>query len=106
MISDFSQMVDEGISKQKDEKAKDIAAGTLGSELSKFPLRFTTSVTFSEISLDSGSQILHNRSATLLDLGNGPIAVTCFHVISRFRKLISEGRRIQFQIGNLPINLV
>jgi len=86
------------------EKARKLAAGPLGKEMAKFPLRFASSIFFGQ--KPSALQIpkVNNGTATLIDFGRGPIAITCHHVLDEFRKKISENSQIIFQIGNLKIN--
>ena len=73
---------------------KKIAAGPLGQELCKFPLLFTKPVFFGEP--QSG---INNGTVSLINLGKGPFAITCFHVIEKFRELAREGKQGLFQIG-------
>ena len=86
------------------KKAKNIAAGPLGKEMSKFPLRFASSILFGPkpyaTSCTSNS---NNGTATLVDFGH-PMAITCFHVLDAYRKKLKEDNQIVFQIGNLKID--
>ncbi|MGA2315425.1 MAG: hypothetical protein ABSG71_03495 [Thermodesulfobacteriota bacterium] len=87
------------------EKAKKVAAGPLGKEMTKFPLRFATSILFGQKPYGtSPNSDFNNATATLVDFGQGPMAITCFHVLEAYRKKLSEGSQIIFQIGNLKID--
>jgi len=65
-------------------------------KLSEFPLLFARSVLFGEPPI--------NGTATLVDLGSGPIAVTCAHVLNEYRSLRDSGRHLRFQIGNVVLD--
>jgi hypothetical protein len=86
------------------EKAKKLASGPLGKEMAKFPLRFAVSVFFGQKPNTSFVPKISNGTATLVDFGHGPIAITCHHVLDAYRKKLSENNQIIFQIGNLKIN--
>lgn len=86
------------------EKAKKLAAGPLGQEMSKFPLRFAKAVLFGDLPSARAVARINNGTASLVDLGNGPLAITCSHVIASFRERLREGRPGLFQIGNCRLN--
>jgi hypothetical protein len=73
-----------------------MAAGKFEQKLSEFPLLFARSVVFGQPPM--------NGTATLVDFGTGPIAVTCAHVVGEYRTLRDSGRRLPFQIGNVTLD--
>lgn len=87
------------------EKVKKAAAGPLGKEMAKFPLKFASSIFFGHKPYDtSRNLIFNNATATLVDFGRGPMAITCFHVLDVYRKELNEDNQMIFQIGNLKID--
>lgn len=76
----------------------------LARELSAFPIRFSEPVYFG--APPSGGLVsgLRNGTATILNLGSGPIAVTCSHVLACYRKLLAESPATTFQVGNLKLD--
>lgn len=86
------------------EEAKRLAAGPLGQVMSKFPLRFAKAVLFGDLPAARAPVRINNGTASLVDLGNGPLAITCFHVIDSFRERVQEGRPTLFQIGNCRLD--
>jgi hypothetical protein len=86
------------------EEARRLAKGPLGDAMSSFPLRFAKAVFFGY-----GPGLQHQakmRSATvsLLDLGHGPLAVTCHHVMEEYRAQVDNGQSRLFQIGNCRLD--
>jgi hypothetical protein len=71
--------------------------------MAKFPLRFAQAVLFGDGPVRSGVPIIRNATASLLDLGAGPLAVTCHHVIQEYR-LRAEHRPSLFQIGDCRLD--
>jgi hypothetical protein len=67
-----------------------------GRRAGEFPLLFARAVVF--------GQPPNSGTATLADLGSGPIAITCAHVLARYRDLRDCGRNVPFQIGNLTLD--
>jgi hypothetical protein len=88
------------------EEAKKLAAGPLGHEMSKFPLRFAKMVLFGDLPSRRAPAMINNGTASLVDLGNGPMAITCSHVIASFRERLRGGRPSLFQIGNSRLDPV
>jgi hypothetical protein len=86
------------------EEAKKLAAGPLGQEMSKFPLRFAKAIFFGDLPLRRAPAKINNGTASLVDLGNGPLAITCSHVIASFRERVRETRPSLFQIGNCRLD--
>ena len=85
------------------EQAKVAMAGPLGRELSAFPIRFAEPIYFGEPSADHDSD-LNNGTATIVDLGCGVLAVTCSHVLAKYRERLASSADTTFQIGNLKVD--
>jgi hypothetical protein len=83
---------------------KNQAAGVLGEHLAKFPLHFAKAVFFGRRPSNADPSKIQNGTITLLDLGGGPIAVTCAHVISGYRELKQKHNDAIFQIGDLELD--
>lgn len=86
------------------EEAKKLAAGPLGREMSKFPLRFAKAIVFGDRPSPHAPAKINNATASLIDLGNGPLAITCEHVIASFKERVREGGPSVFMIGNCELN--
>jgi hypothetical protein len=80
-------------------KAKELAAGPLGEKMGKFPLLFAKAAFFGERPSRERRVEITNGTVTLADLGRGPIAITCQHVIAGFRRMREEVERVIFQLG-------
>lgn len=87
-----------------EEKAKKLASGPLGKEMAKFPLKFASAIFFGQKPNTSLISNLNNGTATLVNFGRRPIAITCFHVLDAYRKRLNEDSQIIFQLGNLKID--
>ena len=85
-------------------KAKELAAGALGEKLAKFPLLFSKAVFFGRPPSKMRKGRIRNGSVTLIDLGSGPIAVTCQHVIASFRRMRKCSNKVLFQIGSVELD--
>jgi len=83
-------------------RAKDLAAGPLGDQLSKFPMRFAAGV-FIGPTRRSLPLKPNNGTATLLRLDGRPLAVTCAHVVRNFRER-PPASEPGFWIGSLQID--
>jgi hypothetical protein len=86
------------------EEAKRLAAGALGQKLSEFPLLFANSVFFGRRSSRQAPTRVNSGTVTLVDFGTGPIALTCAHVLTEYRRLLGSGESVFFQIGNLSLD--
>lgn len=84
-------------------KAKESAAGSLGREMAKFPLRFAKAVFFGDRPTKGKFQNINNGTAVLLNLNGKPIALTCSHVLDGYRKMHANPNT-NFQIGDLELN--
>ena len=86
------------------EQAKKMAAGPLGEEMAKFPMKFASPAFFGQRPSDSYESDIVNGTVSLVDFGNGPMAITCFHVLDGYKKKFHEDKNIIFQISNLKID--
>ena len=68
------------------------AAGPLGQELAKFPLLFSAAVVFGNSPARDRPTNINTATATLVNFGNGPICITCYHVIEEYRKKVADNR--------------
>lgn len=87
-----------------DEEAKRMAAGPLGKELSRFPLLFVASAIIGNRPSQNRPVEINNGTITLVDLGNGPIGITCHHVIHEYRNRRDVDPTVIFQVGNAEID--
>lgn len=78
------------------------AEGPLGKSLGEFPLRFSVAALIADCSFSDGH--LNNGTATLLALGCGKLAITCSHVLDKYREIRESGRKAIFQIGNVRLD--
>jgi hypothetical protein len=85
-------------------EAKRLLAGDLGRELGKYPLRFAKAAFIGEHPEKGKQTQINNGTITLVDFGNGPIAITCYHVLSAYREMLNKNRRALFQIGNVELD--
>jgi len=88
----------------KISKAKELAAGALGEKLAKFPLLFSKPAFFGRRPSKTRKGRIRNGSVTLVDLGAGPRAITCQHVIARYRRMRKCSNKILFQIGHVELD--
>ena len=89
-----------------EHQAKERAAGVEGQRAAKFPLFFAKSAFFGPRPSKDKVAKINNGTVTLADLGAGPIAFTCQHVIECYRQRCDEEGAIIFQIGNVELNPV
>jgi hypothetical protein len=85
-------------------RAKKAAAGPLGQEMARFPLRFAQPVFFGDRPQKDKLQKVRNGTATLLNLNGRPIALTCSHVFQGYRGFHGDDPNTVFQIGALEFN--
>ena len=78
--------------------------GPLGETMSKFPLRFAKAILFGDRPARYGRATVRNATASLLNLGRGPLAVTCHHVLEEYRARSRQGNGHLFQIGNCRLD--
>jgi len=89
---------------QLKKKAIELTAGPLGREMTKFPLKFAEPVLFGSSPVHGATSKLNNGTASLINFGNGPIAITCYHVIEPYKESIRQHSESIFQIGNLKFD--
>lgn len=85
------------------QEAKKIAAGPLGREISKFPLRFAVAALFGQRPTSKCVSDVRNGTVCLVDLGCGPIAITCSHVLEEYKRKLEKNEQTIFQIGDLEV---
>ena len=86
------------------EEAQKLMRGPLGEAMSKFPLRFAKAILFGDRPTRHGQAKVWSATASLLDLGRGPVAVTCHHVVKEYRTRAEQGSGYLFQIGNCRLD--
>jgi hypothetical protein len=86
------------------EEAQKLMKGPLGEAMSKFPLRFAKAILFGDRPTRDGRATVRNATASLLNLGHGPLAITCHHVLEEYRARIQQGNDHLFQIGNCRLD--
>ena len=89
---------------EKVEAAKVLAAGPLGDQQSKFPLRFAKAAFFGERPSRENPTLVRNGTIAFVDFGNGPIGITCAHVIEAYRNLMDSAENVVFQLGDVEIS--
>jgi hypothetical protein len=98
-------MITENLTPKQIKRAKELASGPLGQQLAKYPLRFAAAVLISERpNIEHCTPKVNNGTVTLINFGNGPIAITCSHVIDGYRKRQQYNKNTTFQIGCLEID--
>jgi len=85
------------------DEAKKKAAGPLGQKLAEFPLRFAAPVFFADIPAKGKQPKANNGTITLIKFGERFLGVTCFHVLDKYRKQLSQDPNRVFQIGNVRL---
>jgi len=86
------------------EEAQKLMKGPLGEAMAKFPLRFAKAILFGNRPTRHGRATVRSATASLLNLGYGPLAITCHHVIEEYRQWIGQGNDHLFQIGNCRLD--
>lgn len=87
-----------------ERKAKELAAGALGEKMAKFPLLFAKAAFFGLRPSKDRPADVNSGTVMLADLGTGPLAVTCQHVIACYRTRIAREEDIIFKIGNADLD--
>jgi hypothetical protein len=80
-----------------DRRASNEATAALRHNLCNFPAMFAKS-----ISIGTADKF-HNATATLVDLGAGPLAITCAHVIADYYEKWKAGTAL-IRIGNVSVS--
>lgn len=86
------------------QKAKQAAARPLGEKMAKFPLLFSKALIFGQRPSRDRPTEIRNGTATLANLGAGPIAITCQHVIACYRRQREQVDNMVFQIGDVDLD--
>lgn len=86
------------------EEAKNMAAGPLGDQMSKFPLRFCCALYFGRPPAHDRPEQISNGTATLLRDRGVPYALTCFHVLEGYRARKANYPDTFFSIGNVHLD--
>jgi hypothetical protein len=87
-----------------EKKAKEMAAGPLGNKLSTFPLLFAKPAFFGQRPSAKRPTEIRNGTIALIDLGNGPLGITCQHVIQGYREHREKFEEVIFNIGNVELD--
>ncbi len=85
------------------KKAKELAAGALGREMAKYPVRFCKPAHFGKRPVKDHQVKVNHGTVTFLELDGRPLAVTCSHVLDAYREISNECDTI-FQIGATVFN--
>lgn len=89
---------------EKIAKAKLLAAGPLGEQMAKFPLLFAHAVFFGQRPSKDHPSEISSGTISLIDLGEGPLAITCEHVIAGYCEMKKTSDNLVFQINDVEIN--
>jgi hypothetical protein len=84
------------------QRARELAAGPLGQTMSRFPMRYASGILIGPTQTRSLIEP-NNATATLLQFGSKPLAVTCWHVIQNFRERPASSEP-GFWIGSLELD--
>jgi len=87
-----------------ENEAKALAAGPLGENMAKFPLLFAKTVFFGPRPSPERAADINSGTVTLADFGEGPLAITCQHVISCYRERRKVEDDMIFQIGHVSLD--
>ncbi len=85
-------------------EAKRLAAGPLGQEMATFPMLFAKPVFFGPHPSRNRQSEVSSATVTLVDLGHGPMAVTCQHVMAGYRKTRASLGGVAFYIGSIELD--
>lgn len=86
------------------EAAKKAAAGDLGREMGRFPLLFAPAVFFGPPPSKDRPVTINSGTGSLVNLGQGPLCITCYHVLAEYRRRRAEGERVLFMVGNVEVD--
>src|SRR5260221_12465232 len=82
------------------EQAKALAAGQLGTEMAKFPVRFCKPAYFGARPSRELTAAISNGTATLLNFRGTLLAITCHHDIEGYRRKLADNRNCFFAIAD------
>jgi Trypsin-like peptidase domain len=77
----------------------------LEAEMARFPMRFTTTVIIGPKPTKSQPVLINTASAVIVDLGNGPVAITCQHVVKEALTRLESNPDSRFQLGGCVVDL-
>ena len=98
-------MIEENLTAEEIKSAKKLATHPLGQQIATFALRFTAAALIGELDARGiFTPEVNNGSVTLVDFDNGPIGITCFHVVEEYRRRRQSNSRTSFQIGSLRLD--
>jgi hypothetical protein len=86
------------------KNAKQLTDGALGEKLAKFPLLFAKAAFFGQRPSKNRPSKISNGTVSLVDLGDGPLAITCEHVIAGYLDMAKRHDNLVFQIGSVEVN--
>lgn len=86
------------------KKLKELAAGPLGKELSKIPLLYANAAFFGQKPSPKRPTKIFNGTIALIDLGKGPMGITCHHVIQGYREYRKKYEDVLFNIGTVELD--
>lgn len=85
--------------------AKQLASGPVGEMMTKLPLYYSKAIIFGEKPKKDTITAIRSATATFLELKKQVFAITCFHVIEEYRKVLQVNGDTLFQIGDTAIDL-
>ena len=86
------------------ERRRKLARGPYGQITSRYALHYGKAAFFGSPPNAPGESWIKNGTIAFVDLGNGPIGITCAHVIKGYREEKSAHPTTIFQIGHLEID--
>ena len=86
------------------ERRRKLARGPYGQITSRYALHYGKAAFFGSPPNAPGESWIKNGTIAFVDLGNGPIGITCAHVIKGYREEKSAHPTTTFQIGHLEID--
>ena len=105
-MSEQSKLSWEDLDPGEVAEAKRKAAGPLGQEFARFPLRFCAPVLWGANPLKASNSKVTNGTVSLLRLGDRNLGITCAHVLKGFRDARSQDGSVIFQIGNARLEIL
>lgn len=79
-------------------------ARLLGEQLGKFPLLFAKALMVGERPSKEKPAAISTASVSLVNLGCGPMLVTCEHVVEAYNEMASKHKNVLFQVGDIEID--
>lgn len=78
----------------------------LGHELSRFPLLFSKSIFFGQKPSPKRPTKISSGTISLIDIGNGPVGITCQHIVKEYRSFNKKNDNVVCNVGNVQIDLI